>query len=416
MERLKKVVVLGHGTVGSGVVELVERNKEYLMDKYQQEFAITGILVRNLEKHLGKGKDHLLTDSFENLLEQKPDIAVEVMGGIQPARTYVKTLLDLGVSVVTANKDLIAEHGLELLQAAQAGGAVLHFEASVGGGIPVIKPFRESLKGNRIRSIIGIMNGTTNFILSKMYDEDLSYGESLRLAQDAGFAEADPTSDVKGYDAARKLAILSSIAFDKAISWQHMGCEGVQDVQPFDVANARAVHCKIKLLAIALRSGHNIHCSVRPALVDKHSFLGHIDGENNAIEIEGDAVGKVMFTGAGAGKLPTASAVYGDLLDVLSEKANGILPLNSDVDYQLIPYYNAPTQWLVRLRVNHIQDTVDLILSSFSDHSLQLHHLNSKDNLFFLVDTEDERQLLQKLAPLQGSSSVEELRHFLIYR
>lgn len=413
---LKKVVVLGHGTVGSGVVELVERNKDYLMEKYQQEFAITGILVRNLQKHWGKGKDHLLTDSFAKILDQEPDIAVEVMGGIQPARTYVRTLLDRGVSVVTANKDLIAEHGLELLQAAQASGAVLHFEASVGGGIPVIKPFRESLKGNRIRSIIGIVNGTTNFILSKMYDEDLTYEESLKLAQEAGFAEADPTSDVKGYDAARKLAILSSIAFDKAISWQHMGCEGVQDVQAADVANARAVQCKIKLLAIALRSGENIHCSIRPALVDRHSFLGHIDGENNAIEIEGDAVGKVMFTGAGAGKLPTASAVYGDLLDVLSDKANGILPLNSDIDYQLIPYYNAPTQWLVRLRVSHIQDTVDLILSSFADHALQLHHLNSKDNLFFLVETDDERQLLQKLAPLQASASIEEIRHFLIYR
>ncbi len=413
---MKRVVLLGYGTVGTGVMELVERNGEYLRDRYQQEFDVSGILVRDLDKHRKKDGNHVLTASFEDILAQEPDIAIEVMGGVQPAYAYVKTLLERGVSVVTANKDMMAEHGFELLQTARLHNAVLYFEASVGSGIPVIKPFSQSLKGNRIQSITGIVNGTTNFILSKMYDEKLGYSESLKLAQEAGFAESDPSSDVKGYDAARKLAILSSIAFEKAISWQHMGCEGVENIEPRDMDNARDIHCKIKLFAIALRRGEHVHCSVRPVLVDRNSFLGQIDGENNAIEIVGDAVGKVMFTGAGAGSLPTASAVYGDLLDVLSGHVGDICALNDDLDYELIPYYNAQAQWLVRVDAGDIQGLMDTILHHFNGHSLELHRLDSKEQVFFVVETEDERELLRKLAPLQANPYVQGLRHFLIYR
>jgi homoserine dehydrogenase len=412
---LKRIVILGFGTVGSGIVELIERNSAYLKSKYHDELKITGILVRDVEKHQGKGADGLLTTSFEDLLNQAPEIAVEVLGGIEPAFTYVSTLLRRGVSVVTANKDLIAEHGLALMEIARANGVSLSFEASVGGGIPVIKPFRESLKGNRIESIAGIVNGTTNFILSKMYDENLEYGKSLALAQEAGFAESDPTSDVKGYDAARKLCILSSIAYDKMISWKEIKIEGVDAVTKTDIQNAREIDRKIKLLALSHRDGSEIHCSVRPVLVHKHSALGHIDNEYNAVEVVGDAVGKVMFTGKGAGRMPTASAVYGDLLDVLTGKTDMVLPLNDDSNYKLSKYYSRRSKWLVRLKVSKMSETIDLVLGSFPIHALKLYRLNDLDNIFFVVETADELELYEKIVEMKSRDFVEDVRYFLMY-
>lgn len=412
---MKRLVMLGYGTVGSGVVELIERNRGYLKNKYHHEMNITGILVRDPQKYKGAGSEALLTTSFEEILKQKPEIAVEVMGGIEPAFTYVKTLLSSGVSVVTANKDLIAEHGLELMEMARAHGVSLSFEASVGGGIPVIKPFRESLKGNRIGSIAGIVNGTTNFILSKMYDDNLEYDKSLALAQEAGFAEADPTSDVKGYDAARKLCILSSIAYDKMIRWEEIKVEGVDKITKTDIQNAREIDRKIKLLALSHRDGSEIHCSVRPALVHKHSALGHIDNEYNAVEVEGDAVGKVMFTGKGAGRMPTASAVYGDLLDVLTGKTDMVLPLNDDTNYKLSKYYSRPSKWLVRLKVTSMSETIDLVLNSFPIHALKLYRLNDLDNIFFVVETADELELYEKIVEMKSQDFVEDVRYFLMY-
>lgn len=412
---MKRVVILGFGTVGSGVVELIERNRAYLKSKYQNELQLTGILVRDPEKHKGKGADGLLTSSFDEILAQQPDIAVEVMGGIEPANTYVRTLLERGVSVVTANKDLIAEYGLELMEIARMNGASVSFEASVGGGIPVIKPFRESLKGNRIGSIAGIVNGTTNFILTKMYEENLEYAATLQMAQEAGFAEADPTSDVKGYDAARKLCILSSIAYDKMIRWKEIKVEGVDAITKTDIQNAREIDRKIKLLAVSTRDGSEIHCSVRPALVHKHSALGHIDNEFNAVEVEGDAVGKVMFTGKGAGKLPTASAVYGDLLDVLTGKTDMILPLNDDTNYKLSKYFARRSKWLVRLKVTNMPDTIDLVLGAFPIHALKLYRLNDLDNVFFVVETADELELYEKIVEMKSRDFVQDVKYFLIY-
>lgn len=412
---MKRVVMLGFGTVGSGVMELIERNRAYLKNKYHHEMQLTGILVREPERHQGKGADELLTTSFDEILAQEPNIAIEVMGGTEPANTYVRTLLERGVSVVTANKDLIAEYGLELMEIARAHNASVSFEASVGGGIPVIKPFRESLKGNRIGSIAGIVNGTTNFILTKMYEENLEYDISLKMAQDAGFAESDPTSDVKGYDAARKLCILASIAYDKKIHWKEIKIEGVDAVTKTDIQNAREIDRKIKLLAISTRDGSEIHCSVRPALVHKHSALGHIDNEYNAVEVEGDAVGKVMFTGKGAGKFPTASAVYGDLLDVLTGKTDMILPLNDDTNYKLSKYYSRPSKWLVRLKVRNMPETIDLVLGSFPIHALKLYRLNDMDNVFFVVETADELELYEKIVEMKSRDFVDDVRYFLIH-
>jgi len=412
---LKRVVMLGFGTVGSGVMELIERNRAYLKSKYHNEMQLTGILVRDPEKYKGRGADGLLTTSFDEILAQQPDIVIEVMGGIEPANTYVRTLLERGVSVVTANKDLIAEYGLELMEIARTNNASVSFEAAVGGGIPVIKPFRESLKGNRIGSIAGIVNGTTNFILTKMYEENLEYDTTLKMAQEAGFAEADPTADVKGYDAARKLCILSSIAYDKMIRWKEIKVEGVDGVTKTDIQNARDIDRKIKLLAVSTRDGSEIHCSVRPALVHKHSALGHIDNEFNAVEVEGDAVGKVMFTGKGAGKFPTASAVYGDLLDVLTGKTDMVLPLNDDTNYKLSKYYARRSKWLVRLKVTSMPETIDLVLGSFPIHALKLYRLNDLDNVFFVVETEDELELYEKIVEMKSQNFVQDVKYFLMY-
>ena len=237
-----KIGILGYGTVASGLIDIIDNNKD------KRDISIEGILVRDVKKHEHRKHADVLTDNIEDIFKKDVDVIVELLGGLHPSYEYLKRAIENKINVVTANKDMLAEFGGELVSLAKENGVCIKFEASVGGGIPVLKPLIESLEGNEIDSISAILNGTTNFILSKMYDENLSYDEALKQAQDLGFAEANPEADVMGYDAGRKLSILSTLSFNKRIYWKDFYLEGINKIEPKDIEYAKQLGCKIKLV------------------------------------------------------------------------------------------------------------------------------------------------------------------------
>ncbi len=313
-----EVGLLGFGTVGSGVVKLLQENAGRLERRVGAGLRIRRIAVRDLARSRSVAVDPaLLTDNpAEVVADPAIQIVVEVMGGLDPARAYCLEALQRGKHVVTANKALLATHGVDLYQAAAEHRVDLGFEASVCGGIPVIRLLREGLVANRITSLLGIINGTCNYILTKMTEEDRPFAEVLAAAQARGYAEADPSLDVGGIDAAHKLQILASIAYDTAIPFEQVFVEGIEGITPGDIAYARELGYRIKLLAIAKESGGDLEVRVHPTLIPHDHLLASVGGVYNAIWLHGDAVGSQMFSGRGAGPMPTASAVVSDLVEI----------------------------------------------------------------------------------------------------
>lgn len=324
-----KIAIMGYGTVGSGLIEIIDKNREK-NNKLNNHIEITSILVRNKEKYKNCSHNEVITTNVEEFFNKESEIIVEVIGGVNEAYDYVKRALNLKKHVVTANKDLIATYGTELFNLANQNEVTLKFEAAVGGGIPIIKPLTEALSGNNITEIKAILNGTTNFILTKMINENITYEEGLKKAQELGFAEANPESDVKGYDAARKLAILSTLAFNKKVKWEIINTLGIAEIDKKDIEYAKKYNCKIKLVAEAFKGKNNIYASVKPMLIDEGNFLYRIDNEVNAVILEGDEIGQLLFSGKGAGKLPTGNAVYGDLNDIINKRLVKITAFNED--------------------------------------------------------------------------------------
>ncbi|SHJ74641.1 homoserine dehydrogenase [Clostridium cavendishii DSM 21758] len=323
-----KVGVLGYGVVGTGIVELIDRNKE---NNNLRGVIITSILVRNKEKHLNKKYFDLITENANDVFNENNNIIIELIGGINPAYEYIKRALKSGVNVITANKELIAERGDELFKLAKQNGVSLKFEASVAGGIPIIKPMVEMLQGNKIESITGILNGTTNFILTKMYEDGLDYNSVLQKAKELGFAESNPDADVLGYDASRKLSILMTLGFNNRVVCKDIKIKGITDITTKHIAYAKNKGFKIKLIAKGYREKDSVYAAVQPMLIDNDSMLYNVNNEVNAVVVNGDAVGELAFIGKGAGMLPTASAVYGDLLDILNDRNTIINSFNSEV-------------------------------------------------------------------------------------
>ena len=311
------VGLLGMGTVGRGVYRILNDNKTGIEQKVGVPIVIKRILVRDVSKDRGMALNKaLLTTNISDLLDDPEiDIIVEVLGGVDQALEYALRALESGKSLVTANKDMIALHGKRLFEAADLNNRDLFFEASVAGGIPIIKPLKECLSANRITQLIGIINGTTNYMLSRMSKEGLGFQEALSDAQSLGYAEADPSSDVEGFDAARKLTILSSIAFNTRLRLDQVYVEGITRVTAEDIAYAANLNYVVKLLAIARESGDGVEVRVHPALLPKNHPLASVNDVYNAIFVTGDAVGDVMFYGRGAGELPTASAVVADVMN-----------------------------------------------------------------------------------------------------
>ena len=314
--------VLGYGTVGSGVVEVFFRNRESLEKKAGVPLGLKYILdVREFPD--SPYKDLFVKDFDTILNDASVGVVAEVIGGVEPSLTFTKACLERGKSVVTSNKELVAQHGAELLAIARANNVNYLFEASVGGGIPIIRPLHSCLAANRIEEVIGILNGTTNFILTKMFREGMSFESALALAQRLGYAERDPAADVEGHDACRKICILASLAFGEHVYPHDVSAEGITKITSEDVAYAASCGCVIKLIGAARRGegGKRMTAYVAPAFINRETQLGTIDDVFNGILVRGDATGDVVFYGKGAGKLPTASAVVSDM--IACAKADG---------------------------------------------------------------------------------------------
>lgn len=315
---MKKVglALLGLGTIGSGVIKVLKENGEMIKSREGIEIEVKKILVRDKSKKRAVAVPaNLLTDSMEDILRDTSiDVIAEFMGGESPAFTFIRDALRQGKSVITANKEVLAKHWDALEEEARSSGAGLYFEASVAGGIPIIKAVRRSLQANNILKFMGIINGTTNFILTKMSEEGRSFSEVLAEAQRLGYAEPDPTADVEGYDACYKLSILSTICFKNRVPIDKIFCEGITGIAADDIAYARELGFGIKLLAIAKKQNGKIEARVHPTFIPLSHPLYAVRDSYNAIYIEGDMVGSLMFYGRGAGDLPTASALVSDII------------------------------------------------------------------------------------------------------
>mgnify|MGYP000297072346 CR=1 FL=1 len=318
-EQTVRIGLAGLGTVGGGLAEILRENREWIQKRLGRELRITKVLVKDTgkERDVPPPPDAELTGSMEELVgDPDIDIIVELIGGEEAAYYLITRALEEGKSVVTANKALLAERGSELFRLAADSRAGLAFEASVAGGIPIVKTLKESLAGNRIKSLTGILNGTDNYILSEMTDRGISFQEALGQAQDLGYAEADPTLDVDGYDAAHKLAVLIRLASGCDYSYADLPVHGIRGVEAYDIERAKAFGYRIKLIAQLKDRSGSLQAGVFPALVPEGDILAKVDGPFNAVHIEGDAVGPVMLYGQGAGDLPTGSAVLSDIMDL----------------------------------------------------------------------------------------------------
>lgn len=379
------IALLGFGTVGSGVAETIKRNSQMMAEQLGCQLKITYVLVRHPDKYknvpLLEGVH--LTSSFEEIMAD-PDIGivVEVMGGIHPAKEYIFEALNHKMSVVSANKDVVALFGPEIMHTAMENHVNFSCEASVGGGIPILRPLHDSLAANEIESIVGIVNGTTNFILSSMDEEGVSYSDALRVAQKKGFAEADPTNDVCGYDAARKLAILASIGFRANVTFDDVLVEGIEKISQKDVQYASEMGYAIKLLAVGTRQDNGIALNVYPAFVPRTHPLASVKGSYNAIYVTGNIVDDVMFYGRGAGSLPTASAVMADVISTAKHIMNGSTGIGMMLtETKRIPFYSSlklKNSYYFRLIVDDVTGVLSQIASAYADHDISIKEVVQK--------------------------------------
>ena len=319
-----KIALLGAGTVGSGVIQALSMNADIIAGRSGAYIEIKKILVRDAKKQRPEVNGILLTDNFDEILDDEEiSIVVEVMGGLSPARDYMLRSMAAGKHVVTANKDVIAQHLSELYTAANENTVDFLYEASVGGGIPIIKPLKECLTANKISEIMGVINGTTNYMLTKMTEKHISYDAVLRRAQEKGYAEANPSADVDGLDAARKAAILASLAFDTVIEFEDVSVEGISHITEDDIEYGLNLGYVIKLLAVGRNTDDGIDVRVHPVFLPKMHPLASVNGVFNAVFVRGDVIGDTMFYGRGAGALPTASAVVADIIEVVRDIVSG---------------------------------------------------------------------------------------------
>ncbi|GAB2819174.1 homoserine dehydrogenase [Lentzea nigeriaca] len=374
-----RVALLGCGTVGTEVVRLLTDQAEDLTQRIGAPVELAGIAVRRPNKHREVPEHLLTTDAAALVASDDVDVVVEVIGGIEPTRGLLLDALKAGKSVVTANKALLAEHGSDLFEAADSSGADLYFEAAVAGAIPLLRPLRESLAGDRITRVMGIVNGTTNFILSAMDATGAGYGETLEEASRLGYAEADPTADVDGFDAASKAAILASLAFHTRVTAADVYREGIRSVSAADIAAAKGLGRTVKLLAICERevspSGQeSVAVRVHPAMIPRTHPLASVNGAFNAVFVEADAAGEMMFYGQGAGGAPTASAVLGDLVAVARNKvASGRGPRESA--YAALPVQpmgNTPTRYHISLDVADKPGVLSQVAAVFAEHDVSI--------------------------------------------
>ncbi len=384
-QAVRKIALLGMGTVGGGVYEIIERQKEEMPFKIGAALEVVKVLVRNKAKYADRIPAEKLTDVWEDVIgDDSIDIVVEVMGGIEPARTYIKAALEKGKHVVTANKDLMAMHGHELLELAGEHHCDLLFEAAVAGGIPIIRPLKQCLAGNNITEIMGIINGTTNFILTKMKEDGMDFGEALQLATDLGYAESDPTADIEGYDAGRKLAIMASIAFHTSVTFDDVFTEGITKITAKDMRYAKEMGCSIKLLGIAKNTETGIEVKVHPTMIPENHPLAAVNDSFNAVFVHGDAVDDAMFYGRGAGALPTGSAVVGDIMDVARNMlfhCNGRIGCSCYKNLPIKQIGDTTSRYYIRMRLEDRAGTLAAMAGVFAENDASIAILLQKETI-----------------------------------
>lgn len=420
MEQIvRKIALLGMGTVGGGVYKIIENQKDEMPFKIGAELEVAKVLVRNKAKYADAVPAEKLTDQFEDVInDDSIDIVVEVMGGIEPARTYITEALKKGKHVVTANKDLMAMHGHELLETAAANQCDLLFEAAVAGGIPIIRPLKQCLAGNNITEIMGIINGTTNFILTKMKEEGMDFKEALQLATDLGYAEADPTADIEGYDAGRKIAIMASIAFHTPVTFNDVFTEGITKITAKDMRYAKELGCTIKLLGIAKNTENGIEVKVHPTLIPEHHPLAAVNDAFNAVFVHGDAVDDTMFYGRGAGALPTGSAVVGDIMDVARNMlfhCNGRIGCSCYKELPIKKIGDTKSSYYIRMNLEDRAGTLASMASVFASNSVSISILLQKatigDTAEIVIVTHEveEKRFRDAMTVLSSMSMVKEI-------
>jgi homoserine dehydrogenase len=371
-----RVALLGCGVVGSSVVRLLREQSKDLANRVGAPIELAGVAVRRPAARRDVDLDPSLvtTDAVGLATRDDVDVVVEVIGGIEPARTLLLAAFEAGKPVVTANKALLASDGATIHDAAAKAGVDLYFEASVAGGIPLLRPLKESLAGERISRVLGIVNGTTNFILTRMDETGAGFAEALDEATALGYAEADPTADIEGFDAAAKAAILASIAFHSRVTVEDVHREGIVDVTAADIASAKAMQRVVKLLAICERSGDGVSVRVHPAMIPVTHPLAGVREAFNAVFVEGESVGQLMFYGRGAGGAPTASAVLGDVVAVARNLRSGSRGAgeSSYADLRALPMGDVTTRYHVNLDVADKAGVLAAVATAFADNDVSI--------------------------------------------
>lgn len=342
-----KIAVMGYGTIGSGVVEVLTINQDKITKRAGEPVEVKYVL--DLREFPGSPIEDKLVSDYKMIAEDPEiGIVVETMGGVEPAYTFVRAMLEAGKQVTTSNKNLVAAKGAELIEIAREHNVNFQFEASVGGGIPIIRPLNECLTADRIQAITGILNGTTNYMLTKMADEGAEFDDVLRDAQDKGYAEKDPTADIEGYDPCRKIAILTSLVCGKQVDYEDIHTEGITKISAADIRYAKAMHRSIKLLAASREEGDGYSCMVAPFMLPAEHPLSGVNGVFNGIFVHGNVLGDAMFYGSGAGKLPTASAVVADVVDMVRHQHCNIFIDWSQEKMELVDYKDSRNAFFVR--------------------------------------------------------------------
>lgn len=395
------IAVLGHGVVGSGVVEVVDQHSKSIAKKAKEEISVKRILdIRDFDN---LPYSHKFTKDFNEILnDDSIQIVAEVMGGITPAYDFVKACLQKGKSVVSSNKELVAAKGQELLKIAEENNVNFLFEASVGGGIPILRPIVQCLAANDLYEVLGILNGTTNFVLTKMAKENMSFEEALQLAQQLGYAERDPSADVDGHDACRKICILAAISFGKHVYPKQVKTEGIRNITLADKEYADLFGGVIKLIGRAkLLEDGKITADVYPAIVANENQLSSVDDVFNAIMVRGDAIGDVMFYGRGAGKMPTASAVVADIIDCVKHlSARKYLSWDEGYEDYVVPTTVNSAKFFVCLKAE--EGLKEKINATFKDVKY-LERKDGKDEIAFVTAKENEGELLNKIDSLKAT-------------
>jgi homoserine dehydrogenase len=418
-----RVGVLGCGNVGAALVELIDRQQSAVEARTGLRLEVASVAVRNLarDRPVTLPQGVLTRDSHALVEDPDIDVVVEVIGGIEPARELILTALRHGKPVVTANKELVANHGAELFAVADEVGRDLLFEAAVAGGIPLVRALRESLRGEPVRRVLGIVNGTTNYILSRMADGQVGYGEALAEAQRLGYAERDPTADVEGYDAGAKAAIIASIAFGARVVAGDVYHEGISRITPEDITSARRLGYAVKLLAICEQHAANGAVAVRvhPAMVPVAHPLASVRDSFNAVFVEGDAVGSLMFYGRGAGGFPTASAVLGDLIDAAGNLRRGFhASLGSFAKVDVLAIDETTAEYHVVLEVVDRPGVLHAVTGVFARHGVSIRAaeqegLGDDARLVFVTHDALEAAVQATLRELRDLEVVKQVGGFL---